>query len=189
MKKSLLVTIAFGALVMVCSMVLVSCENNDPKPPATEAPANTPEKETDTVQFTNPPVDSPATTATPVKAVAKDSLKKAPATQDKKEVTAVTPENPAIAAKPDTDIETGKQLLAGSDCLTCHKAQEKLVGPAYADVAKKYPDSEANIQLLASKIINGGGGVWGQIPMTPHTTLPSDDAKKMVKYILSLDGK
>ena len=84
------------------------------------------------------------------------------------------------------DIAEGKALISKSDCLACHKLDVKLVGPAYADVAKKYPSTPANVTMLANKVIKGGTGVWGQIPMTPHPTLALADAKKMVKYVLSL---
>ncbi len=87
------------------------------------------------------------------------------------------------------DVEQGKNLIAKSDCLACHQVQVKVVGPAYSAVADKYPSSEANITNLANKIIKGGSGVWGPIPMTPHPTVPVADAKKMVKYILSLKTK
>ena len=80
----------------------------------------------------------------------------------------------------------GAQLLAASDCLGCHKEHEKLIGPAYADVAKKYENNDKNIDYLANKVISGGKGVWGDIAMTPHPNLPLADAKEMVKYILSL---
>ena len=84
------------------------------------------------------------------------------------------------------DIAEGKALISKSDCLACHKLDVKLVGPAYADVAKKYPSTPANVTMLANKVIKGGTGVWGQIPMTPYPTLALADAKKMVKYVLSL---
>ncbi len=80
----------------------------------------------------------------------------------------------------------GAQLLAASDCLGCHKEQEKLIGPAYKDVAKKYENNDKNIDYLAKKIISGGKGVWGDIAMTPHPSLAVNDAKEMAKYILSL---
>lgn len=80
----------------------------------------------------------------------------------------------------------GAQLISSSDCLGCHKEQEKLVGPGYKEVAAKYPATEENIDKLANKIITGGSGVWGSVPMTPHPNLALNDAKEMVKYILSL---
>ncbi len=86
----------------------------------------------------------------------------------------------------ENSIINGKELISKSDCLACHKEQEKLVGPAYIEVAKKYAITDENINLLANKIINGGSGVWGSIPMTPHPQVSQDDAKSMVKYILNL---
>ncbi|RYY30360.1 MAG: c-type cytochrome [Sphingobacteriaceae bacterium] len=80
----------------------------------------------------------------------------------------------------------GAQLLASSDCLGCHKEQDKLVGPAYKDVAAKYPDNEENVDKLAKKIIAGGSGVWGEVPMSAHPNLALNDAKEMVKYILTI---
>lgn len=85
------------------------------------------------------------------------------------------------------DYQKGLALIAKSDCLTCHKVAEPLTGPMYRDVANKYagmPDTI--ISHLASKIISGGSGVWGQVAMTPHPTLPKEDAEAMVKYILLL---
>src|ERR1700743_599878 len=84
------------------------------------------------------------------------------------------------------DIAQGKALFTKSDCLTCHKLDVKLVGPAYYDVAKKYPATDANYEMLANKVIAGGSGVWGQVAMAPHPNLTHADAKKIVEYILSL---
>ena len=85
------------------------------------------------------------------------------------------------AAKPEDE---GKALVEGADCLSCHKVDSKLVGPSYQDVAAKYTD--ADIDHLAQKVIDGGKGVWGDIPMTPHAGMSKENAQKMVKYILSL---
>jgi cytochrome c len=84
------------------------------------------------------------------------------------------------------DYQKGLELIGKSDCLTCHKVKEKNIGPAYQDVANKYENNDENIALLASKIIKGGSGVWGAIPMTPHPQISEDDAKQMVKYVLLL---
>lgn len=83
----------------------------------------------------------------------------------------------------------GKELISKSDCLTCHKVDVKLVGPAYADVANKYSATDANIDMLAGKVIAGGSGNWGEIPMAPHPNITKEDAKEMVKYVLSLKTK
>lgn len=78
----------------------------------------------------------------------------------------------------------GKALIEASDCRTCHQDNAKVIGPSYADVAKKY--SESDVKMLAEKIIKGGKGNWGDIPMTPHPNVSSSDAEEMVKYILSM---
>lgn len=81
----------------------------------------------------------------------------------------------------------GGKLIVSSDCLTCHKVDSKVIGPSYQDVAAKYAGaSDATIDTLADKIVKGGSGKWGATPMTPHPTVSMDDAKTMVKYILTL---
>jgi cytochrome c len=80
----------------------------------------------------------------------------------------------------------GAKLMAESDCNTCHKEDVKLIGPALKDIAAKYPATDANIDTLTNKVIRGGQGHWGNIPMAAHPTLPPADVKVMVKYILSL---
>lgn len=102
----------------------------------------------------------------------------------KKKTATVKKANPAMASA--ADIEAGKALIQKADCMTCHKLDVKLVGPAFMQVAAKYPANDANYASLAARIIAGGSGVWGQIPMAPHSTLSPADAKKMTKYILSL---
>lgn len=93
----------------------------------------------------------------------------------------------AAAAKPSAaDLVIGKQALSKSDCLACHKEDTKVIGPAYKDVAAKYPATEANYEMLTKKIIAGGSGNWGTTPMSPHPQLAAADVKKMVQYILSL---
>ncbi|EOR95796.1 Cytochrome c, class I [Arcticibacter svalbardensis MN12-7] len=88
---------------------------------------------------------------------------------------------------PQGAYEKGAQLIKSSDCLSCHQEKAKLVGPSYVDVAKKYKPTDDNINLLAGKIIKGGSGVWGDVPMTPHPAVSDQDAHEMVKYILSLN--
>lgn len=80
----------------------------------------------------------------------------------------------------------GAQLIAASDCASCHRENEKLVGPAYTAVAAKYPNTDANVAMLAGRVISGGTGNWGEIAMIPHPGLSEGDAKEMARYILSL---
>lgn len=86
-------------------------------------------------------------------------------------------------------IAEGKTLVDGSDCKTCHHPTNKIIGPSHTDVAKKYEFTEANVKMLAGKIIAGGSGNWGEIVMNPHPTLSQGDAEKMARYVLSLDGE
>lgn len=80
-------------------------------------------------------------------------------------------------------VVQGKDLVESSDCMSCHQPSSKLIGPSYQDIATKYSDKD--LDLLATKIIEGGKGNWGEIPMAPHVGLSKEDAQKMVKYILS----
>ena len=78
----------------------------------------------------------------------------------------------------------GLALIEGADCLTCHKVDARVVGPSYQEVADKY--TAGDLDMLASKIIEGGKGNWGEIPMTPHAGMSKENAKKMVEYIMTL---
>lgn len=80
----------------------------------------------------------------------------------------------------------GEVLIAYSDCQTCHKIEERSKGPAFKDIAKRYPVQDGYIETLARRIIIGGSGAWGYSVMSPHPELSDEDAKTMVKYILSL---
>ena len=86
-------------------------------------------------------------------------------------------------------IGQGESLVKASDCKTCHHLTNKIIGPAHTDVAKKYEFTTANVTYLAEKIMKGGTGVWGQIPMTAHSDIQQGDAEKMARYVLSLDGE
>jgi len=100
--------------------------------------------------------------------------------EEKKEAAA-----PDISQNP--DYQKGLAIVAKSDCLTCHKVEEKLTGPSYRDVANKYAGmSDTIVTHLAGKILKGGAGVWGEVPMTAHPALALEDAEAAVKYILLL---
>ncbi len=78
-------------------------------------------------------------------------------------------------------------IIANSDCPTCHKVEEKLTGPAWRDVANKYAGQDTAVKYLSHKIINGGAGVWGQVPMAPHPTMSQEDAETLANYVMSLN--
>jgi cytochrome c len=94
---------------------------------------------------------------------------------------------PGISDSIPADIaEKGKVLIAYSDCYTCHKEDKRSVGPAFKDIAKRYPVNKVYIEMLAHKVIMGGSRSWGTPVMDPHPKLSFEDSKMMVTYILSL---
>ncbi|HEU5289412.1 MAG TPA: c-type cytochrome [Cyclobacteriaceae bacterium] len=108
---------------------------------------------------------------------------------NKSEQAEATSESAAVAEPQQDAIKEGEQLVAQNDCKTCHHPTNKIIGPAHTDVAKKYEFTAANVDSLANHIIKGSMGIWGQIPMNPHADLSIEDARKMARYVLSLDGE
>jgi cytochrome c len=81
--------------------------------------------------------------------------------------------------------DAGEKLVKDKGCTACHANDKKVVGPAYKEVAKKYKGDAGAAAKLAEKVVKGGSGVWGPIPMPPNK-VTDDEAKKMVAYILAL---
>lgn len=80
----------------------------------------------------------------------------------------------------------GEVLIGYSDCYSCHKEEKRSIGPAFKDIAKRYPVNDAYILYLSKKIISGGSGSWGAAVMIPHPNLSTEQAQMMVSYILSM---
>ena len=76
-------------------------------------------------------------------------------------------------------------LAKAKNCTACHAVDKKLVGPAYKDVAAKYASDSGAAATLAGKIIKGGVGAWGQIPMPANPQVSQADAEALAKWILS----
>lgn len=91
------------------------------------------------------------------------------------------------AATPAVD-EEALNLIGTKGCTACHAIDKKLIGPAYIDVSKKYEPTAQWVDSLSHKVIHGGKGVWGEVPMTPNNVTP-EEAKKMVTYILNLKNQ
>lgn len=93
----------------------------------------------------------------------------------------------AVAAEEKIPAESkklsGKELIAGSDCMSCHQLNERMIGPSYQEIAVRY--SAKDSEMLAGKIIEGGKGNWGDVPMQAHPQITKEEAKSMVQYILS----
>ena len=77
-------------------------------------------------------------------------------------------------------------LAKAKNSLASHAVDKKLIGPAYKEVAAKYANDKEALARLAKKVREGGGGVWGQIPMPANPQVSADEATTLVKWILSL---
>ena len=80
-------------------------------------------------------------------------------------------------------------LAVSKNCMACHSVDQKIVGPAFAAIAAKYADDKSALTALAQKIQKGGGGVWGDMPMPPNSSVSAADAKKLTTWILSQTPK
>lgn len=89
---------------------------------------------------------------------------------------------PAPAASAEVSPD---QMPAKYGCTACHAVDHKVVGPAFKEVAAKYQGKDVEATLV-EKVKNGGGGVWGQVPMIPNPTVPDQDLHAIVKWILAL---
>ncbi len=76
-------------------------------------------------------------------------------------------------------------LATSKNCMACHAVDKKLVGPSYKDVAAKYAGQKDAADKLAVKIIKGGSGVWGAVPMPANAQVSEADAKKLAAWILT----
>jgi cytochrome c len=83
-----------------------------------------------------------------------------------------------------SQANANEALAKSKGCLGCHAVDHKVVGPAYKDVAAKYAGQDVTNQL-AEKVVKGGGGVWGGMPMPPNAVTP-EEAKSLVQWVLSL---
>ncbi len=77
-------------------------------------------------------------------------------------------------------------LATAKNCMACHATDKKLVGPAYKDVAAKYAGQKDAVDKLAAKIMKGGSGVWGAVPMPANTQVNDAEAKKLAAWVLTV---
>lgn len=78
-----------------------------------------------------------------------------------------------------------QELAQKKNCMACHAVDKKLVGPAYKEVAAKYAKDKNAAKMLAEKIIKGGGGVWGPVPMPPNTQVSPAEAETLAKWVMT----
>ena len=76
-------------------------------------------------------------------------------------------------------------LATSKNCMACHAAEKKLVGPSYKDVATKYAGQKDAVDKLAAKIMKGGSGVWGPVPMPANAQVSEAEAKKLAAWVLA----
>lgn len=80
-------------------------------------------------------------------------------------------------------------LAQKKNCMACHAIDKKLVGPSYQDVAAKYAGQKDAADKLAQKVIKGGAGVWGPVPMPANPAVNDAEAKQLVQWVLSQKKK
>jgi cytochrome c len=85
-----------------------------------------------------------------------------------------------------TSAWANPQLAQSKNCMACHQIDSKLVGPAYKDVAAKYAGQPDAVARLAQKVMKGGAGVWGPVPMPANPQVNEAEAKQLAQWILSL---
>ena len=84
-----------------------------------------------------------------------------------------------------TPVLADLQLATAKNCMACHAAATKLVGPSYKDVAAKYAGQKDAVDKLSVKIIKGGAGVWGPVPMPANAQVSADEAKKLATWVMT----
>ena len=76
-------------------------------------------------------------------------------------------------------------LATAKNCMACHAVDKKLVGPAYKEVAAKYAGQKDAVDRLAAKIMKGGAGVWGPVPMPANAQVNEAEAKKLAAWVMT----
>ena len=91
----------------------------------------------------------------------------------------------ALAGAAVTPAFAQLELAQAKNCMACHAIDKKVVGPAYKDVAAKYAGDKTAVDKLAQKVMKGGSGVWGQVPMPANPQVTEAEAKKLVAWVLT----
>ncbi len=91
----------------------------------------------------------------------------------------------AVAVTAAAPAFADQALATAKNCMACHAVDKKLVGPAYKEVAAKYAADKSAADKLAVKILKGGSGVWGAVPMPANAQVSEAEAKKLAAWVLS----
>ena len=84
-----------------------------------------------------------------------------------------------------TPVLADMALASAKNCMACHAVDKKLVGPSYKDIATKYAGQADAVDKLAGKVVKGGSGAWGPVPMPANAQINDAEAKKLVTWILA----
>ena len=90
-----------------------------------------------------------------------------------------------IAAAACAPVLADQALATAKNCMACHAIDKKLVGPSYKEVAAKYAGQKDAVDKLAAKIMKGGSGVWGPVPMPANAQVNEAEAKKLAAWVLT----
>jgi cytochrome c len=91
----------------------------------------------------------------------------------------------AVGFAVSTKVLADMALATAKNCMACHAIEKKLVGPSYKNIATKYAGQADAVDKLAGKIIKGGSGAWGAVPMPANAQINDADARKLVAWILA----
>jgi len=78
-----------------------------------------------------------------------------------------------------------ESLAKSKNCLACHNIDRKVIGPSFKSIAQRYAGQRDAATKLATKIIKGGGGVWGPVPMPANTQVSPAQAKELAAWVLA----
>ena len=92
----------------------------------------------------------------------------------------------AIATLASAPAFANADLAQKKNCMACHAIDKKVVGPAYKEVAAKYAGQKDAVDKLSQKVIKGGSGVWGPVPMPANAQVNEAEAKQLVQWIMTL---
>ena len=77
------------------------------------------------------------------------------------------------------------ELAQKKNCMACHAVANKVIGPSYKDVAAKYAGQPDAVARLSQKVLKGGSGVWGAVPMPANPQVSEAEAKQLVQWIMT----
>ena len=92
----------------------------------------------------------------------------------------------ALVSAAATPAFANPELAQKKNCMACHAVDKKLVGPSYKEVAAKYAGQKDAVDKLAQKIVKGGAGVWGPVPMPANAQVNDAEAKQLVQWVMTL---